>query len=47
MRGLALATLFLGVSLIDPGPDVEDRRAMAAARFLLFLFALIFILVGA
>jgi hypothetical protein len=47
MRGLALATLFPGISLIDPGPDFESRVAMTLARFVLFVVATIFILAGA
>jgi hypothetical protein len=46
MRGLALATLFLGLCLIDPGP-IENRAAMIIARFGLFAVAAIFIVVGA
>jgi hypothetical protein len=47
MRGLALATLFLGLCLIDPGPYIENRAAMIIARFGLFAVAVIFIVVGA
>jgi len=32
MRGLALATLFLGVSLINPGTDIDMRMALSARR---------------
>jgi hypothetical protein len=31
MRGLAIATLFLGMALIDPGADVDARACMALA----------------
>jgi hypothetical protein len=43
MRGLALATLFLGMCLVDYGTGV----GMALARGVLFLVALIVIWVGA
>jgi hypothetical protein len=47
MRGLALATLFLGLCLVDPGPDIHDRMATGVARLMLFIAATIFILAGA
>jgi hypothetical protein len=47
MRGLALATLFLGLGLIDPGPDIDKRTVMAFARTVLFLLAMIVIWSGA
>ena len=32
MRGLAIATLFLGMALIDPGANVDARACMALVR---------------
>jgi hypothetical protein len=47
MRGLALATLFVGMSLIDPGHETDARVAITVARGALFLFAIIEIGLGA
>jgi hypothetical protein len=47
MRGLALATLFLGIALIDPGPDVGARACMASVRGIVFFVALVVIWFGA
>jgi hypothetical protein len=32
MRGLSLAALFVGMSLIDPGHETDARVAMVVAR---------------
>jgi len=46
MRGLAIATLFLGVSLIDPGPNIDARAALNLVRGLVFFVALVVIWFG-
>ena len=46
MRGLALATLFLGLSLIDPGRDIDFRRGIVFARGVVFFVTLIVIWFG-
>jgi len=46
MRGLAIATLFLGVALIDPGSDVDARACMTLVRGLVFFVALVVIWFG-
>jgi hypothetical protein len=43
MRGLALATLFLGLCIIHP----DDSMAIAGIRLTVFLTALIVICLGA
>ena len=46
MRGLAIATLFLGMALIDPGADVDARACMALVRGIVFFVALVAIWLG-
>jgi hypothetical protein len=46
MQGLALATLFVGLALIDPGHNVDARAAMVAFRGTVFFVAAVVILVG-
>jgi len=47
VRGLALSTLFLGVALIDPGPDVNARACMTLVRGIVFFIAIVIIWFGA
>jgi hypothetical protein len=44
MRGLALATLFLGLCLIDPGPIIDKR--MSITWVVVFFVALVVIWIG-
>jgi hypothetical protein len=47
MRGLAIATLFLGVCLINPMADDNVARvALVLARSIIFLAALVAICLG-
>jgi hypothetical protein len=46
MRGLALATLFLGLCLIDE-VNAEKQKGLEATRWSLFFFALLAIIFGA
>jgi hypothetical protein len=39
MRGIALAMLFLGTCLIDPGTDTNLRLGLAFVRAAVFLVA--------
>jgi len=46
MRGLAIATLFLGFCLIDPGADIPARAVLCLVRGLVFFVALVVIWFG-
>jgi hypothetical protein len=46
MRGLALATLFLGLCLIEE-VDAEKQKGLDSTRLILFNVALIAIVIGA
>jgi hypothetical protein len=47
VRGLSLATLFLGLCLIDPGPTIDKRMSLTWIRAVVFFVALIVIWCGA
>jgi hypothetical protein len=46
MRGFALATLFLGLCLIDE-VDAEKQKGLDWTRLILFFVALLVIVIGA
>ena len=46
MRGLAIATLFLGIALIDPGPDFDRQACWYFIRGIVFFVALVAIWLG-
>jgi len=46
MRGLAIATLFLGFCLIDPGDDLDRAEWWYLIRGIVFFVALVAIWLG-